>query len=150
MRAHGNEEEVLHQTALIEHDDEWGNRLPKDEEKAREIETRRALRQGGLRGARAGASAKADATADTPGAGEGEADAPEATGSHGDSKVVADAPQPSTPAINVYKDRRPMVRDDTPVAPEMFNGTHNMPGENGMKWDPAMKREQDERDARER
>jgi len=43
-----------------------------------------------------------------------------------------------------------MVRDDTPVAPEIFNGTHNMPGENGMKWDPAMKRERDERDARER
>ena len=49
VRAHGNKEEVMHQTALIEHDDRYGNRLPEDVVKARAVERWRDLRQGGLR-----------------------------------------------------------------------------------------------------
>ena len=43
-----------------------------------------------------------------------------------------------------------MTRDEIPPAPGMFNGTHNMPGESGMPWDPAMKRARDERESREK
>jgi hypothetical protein len=141
VKAHKDEKKVHHQMMLIKHDDGWGAKMPDDPAEAREVERNRALRQGGMRGARAGASATADADMVSPrkeGRKEGVGDNVKTEG------------RPRTPASNIYTERRSIKRDETPPVPGMFNGTHNMPGERGMPFDPSIKRARDEREAREK